>query len=159
MEEYIKLKKDNIFRVKIQDSEGNDTGNILEFDLEDLELPFKAQESEYQHRKNLEKLKADFILADKKPNKKGKKLMSSREEEKLKALREFYNKEEKALDLFLGEGGTRKILNGRNPYYEMFDDITEYLEPITPKLKLHKNNIIEKIKKKYNTRKEDNVIE
>nr|DAV93878.1 MAG TPA: hypothetical protein [Caudoviricetes sp.] len=157
--ENIRLKKDNIFRVGIQDQDGNDTGNILEFDLEDLELPFKAQEAEYQHKKNIEKLKADFVLADKKPEKKGKKLMSSREEEKLRALREFYSQEEKALDLFLGEGGTRKLLNGRKPYYEMFDDILEYLEPIVPKLELHKEDIVEKIKKKYSSKKEDNVIE
>jgi hypothetical protein len=157
--ENIRLKKDNIFRVGIQDQDGNDTGNILEFDLEDLELPFKAQETEYQHKKNIEKLKADFVLADKKPEKKGKKLMSSREEEKLRALREFYSQEEKALDLFLGEGGTRKLLNGRKPYYEMFDDILEYLEPIVPKLELHKEDIVEKIKKKYSSKKEDNVIE
>lgn len=157
--ENIRLKKDNIFRVGIQDQDGNDTGNILEFDLEDLELPFKVQEAEYQHKKNIEKLKADFVLADKKPEKKGKKLMSSREEEKLRALREFYSQEEKALDLFLGEGGTRKLLNGRKPYYEMFDDILEYLEPIVPKLELHKEDIVEKIKKKYSSKKEDNVIE
>ena len=157
--ENIRLKKDNIFRVGIQDQDGNDTGNILEFDLEDLELPFKAQEAEYQHKKNTEKLKADFVLADKKPEKKGKKLMSSREEEKLRALREFYSQEEKALDLFLGEGGTRKLLNGRKPYYEMFDDILEYLEPTVPKLELHQEDIVEKIKKKYSSKKEDNVIE
>lgn len=157
--ENIRLKKDNIFRVGIQDQDGNDTGNILEFDLEDLELPFRAQEAEYQHTKNAEKLRADFILADKKPEKKGKKLMSSREEEKMRALREFYSQEEKALDLFLGEGGTRKLLNGRNPYYEMFDDFLEYLEPIMPKLELHKKDIVEKIKKKYSTEKEEDVIE
>ncbi len=157
--DYINLKKDNIFRVGIKDKDGKDTGNILEFDLEDLELPFKAQESQYQHTKNLEKLRADFALIDKKPDKKGKRLMSLREEEKLRALQEFYLKEEKALDLFLGTGGTRKLLNGRNPYYEMFDDIIEYLEPIMPKLELHKDNIVAKIKKKYSTEKEDNVIE
>lgn len=157
--EYIKLKKDNIFRVGIQDEEGNDTGNVLEFDLEDLELPFKAQEAEYQHKKNIEKLRADFALADKKPEKKGKKLMSSREEEKLRALQEFYSREEIALDLFLGKAGTKKLLNNRKPYFEMFDDILEYLEPILPKLELHKEDIVEKIKRKYNSQKEDNVIE
>lgn len=157
--EYIKLKKDNIFRVGIQDEEGNDTGNVLEFDLEDLELPFRAQEAEYQHKKNIEKLRADFVLADKKTEKKGKKIMSSREEEKLRALQEFYLKEEKALDLFLGEDGTKKFLNNRKPYFEMFDDILEYLEPILPKLELHKEDIVEKIKRKYNAKKEENIIE
>lgn len=157
--EFINLKKDNIFRVGIKDSNGKDTGNVLEFDLEDLEMPFRAQESQYQHKKNLEKLQADLVLAKKKPNQKGKKLMSAQDEEKLKALKNFYKAEEEALDLFLGEGGTRKLLNGRNPYYEMFDDILEYLKPLEPKLKLHKDDILERIKKKYDKKSEDNVIE
>lgn len=156
--EVIQLKQDNIFRVGILDQDGNDTGNILEFDLEDLELPFKAQEAQYQHEKNIEKLKADYIIAEKKTGKNKKSLMSAKDGAKLIALREYYQKEEKALDLFLGKGATRKLLNGRNPYFEMFDDILEYLEPIMPKLQLHKDDIIEKIKKKY-SKKEENVIE
>lgn len=157
--DFINLKKDNIFRVGIKDSNGKDTGNILEFDLEDLEMPFKAQESKYQHTKNLEKLRGDFVIIEKKPNKKGQKLMSSQEEEKMRALKSFYLAEEKALDLLIGEGGTRKLLNGRNPYFEMFDDIMEYLKPIMPKLEMHKDDIAAKIKKKYNIKEEEDVIE
>ena len=34
MADFIQLKKDNIIRIGIQDYNGNDTGNHLEFDLE-----------------------------------------------------------------------------------------------------------------------------
>ena len=53
------------------------------------------------------------------------------------------------MDLFLGEGGTKKYLNGRNPYFEMFDDISEAIEPYMGKLDLTLNNMTERIKNKY----------
>ena len=64
-----------------------------------------------------------------------------------------------ALDLFLGEGGTKKLLNGRKPYYSMYDDISEILEPILPKLKLSADSIVKKIKEKYSNTKENDVLE
>lgn len=158
MEDFIQLKKDNILRIGIKDQEGNNTGEHLEFDLEDIELPFKVNECEKMHSDNVTKLKGKFIVIDKKQDKKGKYLLTANEEEKLKALKEFYKNEEKALDLFLGEGGTKKLLNGRNPYYSMYEDISEMLQPILPKLQLRQEDIIKKIKNKY-SQKEDNIIE
>ena len=65
--------------------------------------------------------------------------------------------------MILGENGTKKILNGRNPYYEMFDDIMDYLEPLgevfNKGMEDIKNRFIEKYKVKdieeLNTLKED----
>lgn len=159
MEDFIQLKKSNILKIGIKDAEGNDTGEHLEFDLEDIELPFKLSDCDKQHKRNLSELKRKFLVIDKKQDKKGNNLFSANEEAKIKAMKEFYEKEEKALDLFLGEGGTKKLLNGRNPYYTMYDDISQILEPIYPKLELNAHSIEEKIKSKYKTdKKEDNVI-
>ena len=149
MADFIQLKKSNILRIGIKDSEGNDTGEHLEFDLEDINLPLRLNECDEKHRKNLEFLRNQFIIIDKKEDKKGKKILSWKEEEKLKVLQEFYKREMEALDLFLGQGGTKKILNGRNPYYSMYEDISEILEPIMPKLKLRADDIAKKIKDKY----------
>ena len=156
--EVIQLKKDDILRVDIVDSEGNKTGEQLEFDLEDLELPFRLQECERLHEQNIRDIKAKLHIIDKKQDVRGKKLLSKNEEEKLKVINEFYKKEQQALDLFLGENGTAKLLNGRKPYLSMFNDISELLKPILPKLKLSENDLIDKIKGKY-TKKEDNIIE
>ena len=147
-ENFIQLKKDNILRIGIKDSLGNDTGEHLEFDLEDINLPLRLNECDEKHRKNLEFLRNQFIIIDKKEDKKGKKILSWKEEEK-------------ALDLFLGQGGTRKLLNGRNPYYSMYEDISEILEPIMPKLKLRADDIAKKIKDKYSNanNKDKNVLE
>lgn len=159
MADFIQLKKDNILRIGIKDSKGNDTGEHLEFDLEDIELPLRLNQCEAQHRKNLEFLRNQFVIIDKKEDKKGKFILTFREEEKLKALQEFYKREMDALDLFLGKGGTKKLLNGRNPYYSMYEDISEMLEPILPKLKIRVDDIASKIKEKYSNKKEIDVLQ
>jgi hypothetical protein len=159
MADFIQLKKDNILRIGIKDTEGNDTGEHLEFDLEDIELPLRLNQCDAQHKKNLDFLKNQFIIIDKKEDKKGKFLLSWKEEEKLKVLQEFYKREMEALDLFLGKDGTKKLLNGRNPYYSMYEDINEILEPVLPKLKLRADNIIDKVKEKYNDKKETDVLQ
>jgi hypothetical protein len=160
MADFIQLKKDNILRIGIKDIEGNDTGEHLEFDMEDIELPLRLNECEARHRKNLEFLKMQFVIIDKKEDKKGKFILSWKEEEKLKVLQEFYKREMEALDLFLGQNGTNKLLNGRKPYYSMYEDINDMLAPILPKLKLKADDIANKIKEKYsNKATEKNVLE
>lgn len=159
MKQYIQLKKDNILRIGIKDSDGKETGESLEFDLEDIELPLKLNQCEYEHRKNLEYLKMQSATIDKKEDRKGKFVLSFNEKEKLNLLKNFYKREEYALDLFLGDGGTKKMLNGRKPYYNMFDDISEVLEPIMPLLNVKMEDIEAKIKSKYSDKKEENTLE
>ena len=159
MADFIQLKKDNILRIGIKNADGIETGEHLEFDLEDIELALKINECEAKHRKNLEYMRNQFIIIEKKEDKKGKYLLSWKEEEKLKVLKDFYKKEEEALDLFLGINGTKKLLNGRNPYYTMYEDINEMLAPILPQLKMKTDEIIQKVKDKYSNLKEKDVLE
>ena len=154
----IKLKKKNTLSFEIVDENGNKIGEKIEFDLEDIELPLKYQECLERHEKNRQSLQMQFVAIDKKDDHKGKKLLSKNEEDKYEVLKEYFRREMDALDLFLGKDGCKKLLNGRAPYYSMFDDINEVIEPILPKLQLHADDIINKIKQKY-SKKEDNVIE
>lgn len=160
MENFIQIKKSNKFVVGIKDENGVDTGNTIEFDLEDIDLPFKLNDCAKQHDENVKELKRKFAVIDKKKDTKSKnQIISSNTEARIKALKEFYIKEEKALDLFLGENGTKKLLNGRKPYYTMFDDISEMLQPILPNLTKNAKSIEEKIKSKYSLKnEEDNII-
>ena len=102
------------------------------------------------HKDNVRKLQSSLIIIDKKKDftKKGQ-ILSNNEKEKIKAIKQFYIDEEKALDLFLGEGATKKLLNGRNPYYSMYEEFNKLLEPILPKLKCNIDNLSKKIKDKY----------
>ena len=159
MADFIQLKKDNILRIGIKDVNGNETGESLQFDLEDIELPLRLNECEAKHRKNVEFLRNQFLIIDKKEDKKGKFILSWKEEEKLKVLQDFYKREMEALDLFLGKNGCKKLLNGRNPYYAMYEDFTELLQPILPKIKMTADDIAKKIKEKYNNKAtEKNVL-
>lgn len=156
--ENIQLKQDDLLRIGIRRADGTDTGNFLEFDLEDIELPIRLQECIEQHKKNIQYIKSQFVIIDKKEDKKGKKLMSANQEAKIKAMNDFYKKEIEALDLFLGKDGTYKILDGRKPYFTMFEDINEYIEPIIPLMEKRAGTIEEKIKTKY-AKKESDVLE
>lgn len=155
---FIQLKKDNILRIGIKDANGVDTGEHLEFDLEDIELPLRLKQCEAKHYKNVEFVRNQFVIINKKEDKKGKFYLSSNEEEKIKVLQEFYKREMEALDLFLGDGGTKKMLGGRNPYISMYEEINEMLAPILPKIQIRAEDIMNKIKGKYGEKKETDVL-
>lgn len=159
-ESFIQLKKDDVLRIGIKDTEGNDTGCFLTFDLEDIELPLRISECEEMHKKNMKYLKEQWLIIDKKEDHKGKKILSWKEEEKVKVLKKVYEDEMKALDLFIGEGKTQMILDlmGRKPYLSMYDDIGKMLEPITPLIKTNVDSIKEKITSKYSNNNEDGMI-
>lgn len=154
--DYINLKKrKDIIKLGFKDEDGNILTNkddeeiFLEFDLGDIELPIKYNRcvnSVNQAKKNL---KIQFVIIDKKQDHKGKQLLSSKEEAKAKAIRQFYKEMQEAMDLFLGEGGTEKFLNGKKPYWEMWEDIDEALAPYYDQMKLTVNSMTERIKEKY----------
>ena len=155
--DYIKIKeRKDILKLGIMDEEGNIVKDskgkevCLEFDLGDVELPLKYNRCINLINQARQKLKLDFITIDKKQDYKGKQqLLSSNEEAKAKAIKHFYKEMEVAMDLFLGIGGTRKYLNGKNPYWEMFDDLSEAIEPYMDKMKLTTTDMLDRIKSKY----------
>ena len=156
----IGLKNENILKLEIVDEKGNSTGEYLEFDLEDIEIPFKYQEIIERLKKSRQNLKNQFTIIEKKQDHKGKKLMSSNEEEKLKALNNFYKEQVEIYNIFLGENGVQKLLNGRKLRWTTVSEIDELIEKqIAPQLDLTMADITKKIKSKYSNKKEDNVLE
>lgn len=157
---YIQLKENkDILKLRIRDTEGNDTGNYLEFNLEDIELPLRYQELLEKDKNNRAYLKNQFTIIEKKQDHKGRKLLSSKEEEKIKAMMDFYKKEVEVYNMFLGENGVEKLLNGRQLSWSTLDEIDEIIEnAIMPQLKVNAQSIKEKIMKKYSNKKDD-VIE
>ena len=159
-ENIIKLKKRNTLRFGIKTYDGKDTNNFIEFDLDDIELPLRLQECEMKHKKNIDYIKMQFAIIEKQQDRKGKYALSVNEEKKFKVIKEFYKREMEALDLFLGKDGCKKLLNGSNPYYEMYDDFAEMLAPILPKLKLTADDMAQKIRDKYKKMTvESNILE
>lgn len=156
----IGLKNENLLKLEIVDEKGNSTGEFLEFDLEDIELPFKYQEIIERLKKSRRNLKNQFTIIEKKQDHKGKKLISSNEEEKLKALNNFYKEQVEIYNIFLGENGVQKLLNGRKLRWTTLNEIDELIEKqIAPQLNVTMDDITKKIKSKYSNKKEDNVLE
>lgn len=148
----IKLNKDNILRLKIETSEGEDTGEILEFDLEDLELPLRYQELIEKDKKNKENLRNQLLIIEKREDVKGKKLFSKNEEDSIRALNEFFKKETEVYNMFLGENGVQKLLNGRRMGWTTLKEIDEIIETqITPHIDLNIKKITDKIHNKYSS--------
>lgn len=159
-ENYIQLQKNDVLKLRIRDAEGNDTGNYLEFDLEDIELLPKYQELVDKDRKNRNYLSNQFkILEKKKDYKKKNELLTYKQKEQVRMLQEFYRKEVEVYNMFLGEQGVEKLLNGRKLNWNTLAEIDEIIEKaILPKLEITEKSIKDKIMKKY-TNKRDDVLE
>lgn len=150
MENTIKLNKDDILRLKIVTSEGKETGEVLEFDLSSIELPLIYQDLLEKDKKNKEYLKNELMLIEKREDVKGKKLLSRNQEDEIRALQKFFNKEKEIYNMFLGENGVEKLLNGRKLGWTSLQEIDEIIEKqIVPYLDLSMTKIQDKIKEKY----------
>ena len=156
----IQLKKDeNIKRFEIYDYDGNPTGEFLEFDLEDIELPIKIQEIIEEDKKARTKFKFKIDEIERRPDKKGKKLMSANEEAKIRATQEFYHEQVRLYNMFLGDNAVEKILCGRKITWTTLDAINGVIKnQIYPELKKSFKNIKDQIKEKYGEKKDD-IIE
>lgn len=147
---FIKLNKSDILRLGIKTDEGVDTGEYLEFDLEDIELPLKYQELLEKDKKNKEQLKNQLMIIDRRQDVKGKKLMTKNQEDKIKALNEFFKKEEEVYNMFLGENGVKKLLNGRKLGWTSLQEIDEIIgKQISPYIDIRMDKITDKVKQKY----------
>lgn len=146
----IKLNKSDVLTLKIQTEDGKDTGEVLEFDLEDIELPLRFQELIEKDKKNKEYLRNQMLIIDKRQDVKGKKLLSKNEEDKIKALNDFFIKEIEVYNMFLGPRGVEKLLNGRKFTWTTLQEIDEIIETqISPKLDISMQSITDKVKEKY----------
>ena len=147
---FIQLNKSDVLRLKIRTDEGKETGEYLEFDLEDIELLLRYQELIEKDKKNKEYLKNQCLIIDKREDVKGKKLLSKNEEDKLRAINEFFVKEVQVYNMFLGARGVEKLLNGRKFTWTTLQEIDEIIEKqILPYLDVNMEHITDKVKEKY----------
>lgn len=159
--DFIKLPENDVIKIGIKDSKGNDTGEHLEFDLEDFTLLKRLNQMKINHTKNLQYYDNQNLILSKKQDYTPKNSMFTYKElRQIEIAEEFCKKEMETIDLFIGEGKTQMILNliGRKPYLTMFNDIYKMLKPIMPIIEKEKNKLEDKIKEKYDT-KESNILE
>ena len=158
-ENFIQLNESNELRLKIKTDKGEYTGEELIFDLEDIELPLKYQDLIEKDKKNKEWIKNQFLIIDKREDVKGKKLLSKNEEDKIRALNEFFKREVEVYNMFLGERGVEKLLNGRKLGWTTLKEIDEIIDKqITPYIDMDMKKITDKIKNKYKIVEDKEVL-
>lgn len=150
MDNFIQLNKSDVLRLGIRTEDGKETGEYLEFDLGDIEIPLRYQEMIEKDKKNKEYLRNQMLIIDKRQDVKGKKLLSKNEEDKIKALNDFFIKEVEVYNMFLGPRGVEKLLNGRKFTWTTLQEIDEIIEKqIAPHLDVSMEDITKKVKEKY----------
>ena len=146
----IKLNDSDVLTLKIQTKDGEFTGEELTFYLEDIELPLKYQEMLEKDKKNKEYLRNQLVIIDKRQDVKGKKLLSKNEEDKIRALNDFFNKEVEVYNMFLGDNGVQKLLNGRKLGWTTLQEIDDIIDKqISPYIDIDMERITNKVKEKY----------
>lgn len=156
----IQLEKDeDIKRFYINDLEGNPTGEYIEFNLQDIELLTRYQQLLEDDKKARTHLEFKLREIDRRPDKKGKKLMSANQEATVKAWQEFYREEVRIYNMFLGERGVEKILCGTKLSWNSLEAINRVIEnQIYPEIKISAKNIRDNIMKKYSKNKESSDV-
>ena len=152
MENEIRLSKSNELRLKITTDTGEDTGEYLTFDLEDIELSLRYQDMVEKDKKNRDWLYKEMVIINKRQDVKGKKLLTKNEEDKLKALNKFFKEEVEIYNMFLGENGVQKLLHGKKLGWTSLAEIDEIIEKqILPFFDEKVKEIEDRVMKKYKT--------
>ena len=147
---FIQLNKKDTLKLGIKDFEGNETGEYLEFDLEDIELPLRYQEMIEKDKKVTQNLRNQMLIIDKRQDVKGKKLLTKNQEDKVRLLTEYFKEEEKILNEFLGENGVSKLLGGRKLGWTSLQEVGEIInKQIAPHLDVNMKHVTDKVKEKY----------
>ena len=148
----IRVEKRDIYTIEV-----NDNGETIEFDLLDIELPFKFDRAFSEVNRIYKDLRAKLVIIEKKKDRQiAGEIMTANEKAKLDAHRTAFKQMRVAMDAFLGEGACQKIFGDRN-YIEMYDDLFEQLGPHFEKMQLNTKGIAERIKAKY-SKKNDGVL-
>lgn len=151
-EDFITLgESTNVLRLGIRTKEGKDTGEQLIFNLKDIELLDRLDRMWNESKRNYQWINNQITIINKKQDfKKKDQWMSNNEKSKYEAIKSFYKKQKDIYDLFLGEGGTDKLLYGRPIEWETLEEINKIIsEQISPKLNINMKNIEDEIKSKY----------
>lgn len=160
--EYIQLNNsDDVLTLWIRTREGVETGECLTFDMEDIDLLDNLEKMRVETRKNQQWIDNQLTIISKKQDftKKGE-AMSNNTKETYHAIKSYYKKQREIFEIFLGEGAVDKLLYGRKFEWGTIREILKIInEVIAPKLEKLTDNIINKIKGKYNTSKENDVLE
>lgn len=111
----------------IYEIEVNDNGETIQFNVKDVDLPFKLQRAYDGVNRVQKKMQGEIAVLDKKEDHELKNSVFTYKEMELAKIRKSaFADMRKAMDEFLGEGGCKKIF-GDADYIDMYDDLFDAL--------------------------------
>ena len=148
----IRVKNKDVYTIEV-----NDDGDTIQFDITDIELPFRLERAYKMASDATKWLKAQQVIIAKKQDtaKKGD-LMTVKERATLEAYRECFKRMRAAVDEFAGAGASEKIFGDQN-YLEMFNDFMEQMQPHLDAMEIKSIDIGKKIEEKYSASAEDEI--
>lgn len=160
MKNTIKLEEDETLQFEITDSKGNPTGEYLEFNMDDISLPLRYRDLYIKDRESRQWIKKEVIIINKRQDVQEKDdPMTKNEKDILEANKKFFNKEIEIYNMFLGENGVQKLLNGKPLGWESLDKIDKLIQnQIYPILKNHVKSMEEMIKNKYSQKDDAELL-
>ena len=149
----IRVERKDIYTIEV-----NDNGDTIEFDLVDIELPFRCDRALKEIDAITSELKGKLLVEEKKREKAtNPKEIRASEEKTLELYRTAFMDMRVAMDEFLGAGACQKIFGDRN-YIYMYDDLMEQLAPHFERMKLNTDGIRERFMKKYGAKTDDATL-
>lgn len=125
------MAKMNSIRVRSKTEyviEVNDQGETISFDVQDTGLASKLMRT-FEKIDALTKEYEDKAKEiDARPDEPYNEYITKNQLDGAKLIEEFYIDARQVMDSFLGEGACQKIFGDKN-YFDMFNDLTEQLEP------------------------------
>ena len=157
MKNTISLDQDETLEFEITDKDGNLTGDIIEFNMNDISLPLRYRNLFFKIRENRSNFKKESIIIKKRQDVKDKEdPLSKNEVDLLKLNEEYINKEVELYNEFLGENGVQKLLCGKPVGWTTLDKIDSLISnKILPELSKHTKSLEDMIKNKYGKEKDE----
>lgn len=152
MENQIRIKSKDIYVIEV-----NDNGDTIEFDITDIELPFRIERAYKSCLEAQTWLKGMIKVAEKKEDRAAKgEMMTAREKAVLETYREYFKKIRSCIDEMCGNGASEKIF-GKQNYVTMFNDFWDQMAPHFEKMKIRGEDIRKRIAEKYSSAESDEI--
>ena len=161
-ENIVQIKRIDSIKLKLVNEQGEATGEYLYVKVKDVEAPIRLQKLYDDTIKITNEFRDKIKIIEKKQDHEIKgKIFTANQQAQYEALKEYYKKRVDIYNMFLGENGVQKLLNGQQITWDAFDWLDEVIDKqIVPHIDTTFKGMINKIREKYKVNiKENDVLE
>ena len=161
-ENIVQIKRIDSIKLKLVDEQGEATGEYLYVKVKDVEAPIRFQNMIDETQRIGIELRDKLKIIEKQQDHEVKgKIFTAKQQAQYDALKEYFDKRTDVYNMFLGENGVQKLLNGQQATWDTFEWIDEVIEKqILPHIDMTFKGMTDKIREKYKVNiKENDVLE